>query len=277
MTPDRQFKLCANLPYNIATPVLSNLLSIEPWPVLMAATIQKELADRIVAGPRSKDYRALSIWIQSQCDVTLVRVMPPEAFWPRPKVHSAIVQIRPLPAKRDRIPDRGFFHDFVRAMFFHRRKFLRANLVSAFKERLTKEDLDGAMAELELHAESLRRGIDGRNDAAIERRRPPPPERTRRPPAERRGKVKPLPGSQPRETAAMKFVEMTGRTLKQIVTENEVRLAHLEAAGVIDEAIVRINEQGDIEIRRPEKWDVIGGLLGGFEDRIRSTTGLEWI
>jgi 16S rRNA (adenine1518-N6/adenine1519-N6)-dimethyltransferase len=130
------------------------LLSVDPWPVLMAATIQKELADRIVARPRSKDYGALSIWMQSQCDVELVRVMPPEAFWPRPKVHSAIVQIRPDPARRAQIPDPDFFHDFVRAMFFHRRKFLRANLVSAFKDRLSKEEADQSMAALELHGES---------------------------------------------------------------------------------------------------------------------------
>lgn len=153
-SPERRFKLCANLPYNIATPVLSNLLSVEPWPVLMVATIQKELADRIVARPRSKDYSALSIWIQSQCDVELVRVMPPEAFWPRPKVHSAIVAIRPDPQRRARLSDPEFFHDFVRAIFFHRRKFLRANLVSAFKDRLSKEEVDQAMAELGLHGES---------------------------------------------------------------------------------------------------------------------------
>jgi 16S rRNA (adenine1518-N6/adenine1519-N6)-dimethyltransferase len=152
--PGRRFKLCANLPYNIATPVLSNLLSIEPWPVLMAATIQKELADRIVASPRTKDYGALSLWMQSQCEVELVRIMPPEVFWPRPKVHSAIVQIRPIPEKRSRIPDPEFFHHFVRAMFFHRRKFLRANLVSAFKDRLSKEDADHAMVEVGLHGES---------------------------------------------------------------------------------------------------------------------------
>jgi 16S rRNA (adenine1518-N6/adenine1519-N6)-dimethyltransferase len=159
-SPGRRFKLVANLPYNIATPVLSNLLSVEPWPVLMAATIQKELADRIVAGPRTKDYGALSIWIQSQARVELVRVLPPEAFWPRPKVHSAIVQIRPDPQMRARIPDPEFFHRFVRAMFFHRRKFLRANLVSAFKDRLTKEELDAVSAQLELHGESRSEELD---------------------------------------------------------------------------------------------------------------------
>jgi hypothetical protein len=74
----------------------------------------------------------------------------------------------------------------------------------------------------------------------------------------------------------MKFVEMTGRTLKEILTEEEARKGELEAAGVTDETIVRVNEHGDIEIRRPDRWDIIGGLLGGFEDRIRRRTGMEW-
>ena len=88
LTMGRRFKLVSNLPYNIATPVLSNLLGEEAPPHSMTATIQKELADRIVAQPRSKDYGALSVWMQSQCDVELVRILPPTAFWPRPKVQS---------------------------------------------------------------------------------------------------------------------------------------------------------------------------------------------
>jgi 16S rRNA (adenine1518-N6/adenine1519-N6)-dimethyltransferase len=75
-------------------------------------------------------------------------------------VHSAIVQIRPDSQMRAGIPDPDFFHDFVRAMFFHRRKFLRANLVSAFKDRLSKEELDGVMAERQLHGESRSEELD---------------------------------------------------------------------------------------------------------------------
>ena len=63
----RMFKLVANLPYNVATPLISNLLLIDTPPSLMCVTIQKELADRIVAKPRSKNWGALSLWIQSQC------------------------------------------------------------------------------------------------------------------------------------------------------------------------------------------------------------------
>ncbi|NUQ63119.1 MAG: ribosomal RNA small subunit methyltransferase A [Pirellulales bacterium] len=148
--PDRQFKLVANLPYNIATPLLGNLLALDRPPASMTVTIQKELADRIAARPATKDYGALSIWIQSQCRVEIVRVMPPSAFWPRPKVHSAIVQIVLDPALRGRIPDRQFFHDFIRSMFFHRRKFLRSELLSAMKEQLDKPSVDRILDELGL-------------------------------------------------------------------------------------------------------------------------------
>ena len=116
----------------------------------MTVTIQKEVADRLTAVPSTKDYSALSIWVQSQCDVEVLRIMPPEVFWPRPKVHSAIVRIVPNAEKKAGIPDPDFFHSFVRSMFFHRRKFLRSELISAFKGQLDKPAVDGLMTELEL-------------------------------------------------------------------------------------------------------------------------------
>jgi 16S rRNA (adenine1518-N6/adenine1519-N6)-dimethyltransferase len=142
-----QFKLAANLPYNVATPILSNLLSVEPVPVSLTATIQKELADRIVAQPGTKDYSALSIWMQALCDIEIVRVMPPAVFWPRPKVHSAIIHIVPRPAKRARIADLVFFHTFVRSLFLHRRKFLRGVLIASQADRLDKAAIDDLLAE----------------------------------------------------------------------------------------------------------------------------------
>ena len=145
---DRRFKLVANLPYNIATPVVSNLLSTPRKPHSMTVTIQKELADRIVARPSTKDYGHLSIWIQSQCQTEIVRTMPPSVFWPRPKVDSAIIHIRVDEARRARIANRPFFHDFVRAMFFHRRKYLRSVMVSALKGRLDKHHVDQILSEL---------------------------------------------------------------------------------------------------------------------------------
>lgn len=147
--PGGRIKLVANLPYNVATPIISNLLDMEPWPTRMVTTIQRELAERITAAPRSKDYSALSIWIQAQCRAEIVRIMPPSVFWPRPKVESAILDIRPQKVLRDRIQDRAFFHQLVRGIFIHRRKFLRSALLSAIQDKLSKDAIDSILSELE--------------------------------------------------------------------------------------------------------------------------------
>lgn len=142
VSPQRRLKLVANLPYCIATPVISNLLATElPW-AAMVVTIQWELAERIRAKPGTGDYSALSVWIQSQCHVKVLRKLPPTVFWPRPQVDSAILQILPAAERREQIGDRAFFQDFVRRLFSQRRKFLRSVLVSMYREELTKSAID---------------------------------------------------------------------------------------------------------------------------------------
>ena len=74
----------------------------------------------------------------------------------------------------------------------------------------------------------------------------------------------------------MKFIEMTGKSLASIVKDDELHVKDLPGAGVSDATVVRVNQQGDIEVRLPEGWDVIGGLLGNFEERVRKETGLDW-
>src|SRR6476660_4471243 len=148
VAPNRRLKLVANLPYNIATPLLSNLLLSRHVPYSMTVTIQKELAERIIAPPSTKDYSALSVWMQSQCTAEIVRIMPPSVFWPAPKVSSAIVRITIDPARRAAIGDLPFFHQITKALFLHRRKFLRANVVAALKRHLNKEQVDLLLDEM---------------------------------------------------------------------------------------------------------------------------------
>ena len=74
----------------------------------------------------------------------------------------------------------------------------------------------------------------------------------------------------------MKFIEMTGATLEKVINDGELHSPDLTVAGVKTDSIVRVNQQGDIEVRRAHKWDVIGGLLGNFEERIKKTTGFDW-
>ena len=142
--------MVANLPYNVATPIIGNLLTADRPPEMMVTTIQKELAERIVAAPGTKDYGALSIWIQSQCRAEVLRILPPSVFWPRPKVSSAFVRLVLDQPLRERIGDRVFFHDFVRAMFRHRRKFLRTQLLLAAADRLDKPGVDAILKRLDL-------------------------------------------------------------------------------------------------------------------------------
>src|SRR3990172_10151931 len=108
-------------------------------PHSMVVTIQKELADRMSAVPSTKDYSALSVWMKSQCEVETVRVLAPSVFWPVPKVTSAIIRIVVDPEKRARIADLKYFHQFIKALFLHRRKFLRANVQAAMKRHLERE------------------------------------------------------------------------------------------------------------------------------------------
>jgi len=150
VAPSRRLKLVANLPYSIATPLISNLVASDLAWDMMVVTIQWELAERIRAKPGSEHYGALSVWLQSQCDVKVLKKLRPTVFWPRPQVDSAIVQIVPAPERREQIGDRAFFHDFIRRLFQQRRKFLRSVLGSMYRKELTRSEIDSLLEPLQL-------------------------------------------------------------------------------------------------------------------------------
>jgi 16S rRNA (adenine1518-N6/adenine1519-N6)-dimethyltransferase len=157
--PGRVFKLVANLPYNVATPIITNLLvHPELHPALMVVTIQRELAERMIAAPSSPPYGSLAILMQALAEVSIIRVLPPSVFWPRPKVESAVVMIRP-DSERCAGLDVAWFHDIVRKTFLHRRKNLRRVLADLWDERWTKAEVDAWLASLgfdgQIRAEAL--------------------------------------------------------------------------------------------------------------------------
>jgi len=128
-SPRGRLLLVANLPYCVATPVISNLLA-RPRPFDAAVvTVQREMAERMTAVAGTHSYNALSVWVGAQCRGEIVRVLPPSVFWPRPKVDSAIVRLDLEPERRAAIGDLARFHDFVRDVFCHRRKVLRGVLL----------------------------------------------------------------------------------------------------------------------------------------------------
>jgi 16S rRNA (adenine1518-N6/adenine1519-N6)-dimethyltransferase len=147
-----QFKLVANLPYVVATPVICNLLLEELNLERMVVTVQWEIAERMLAQPGVKAHGALSILVQSLADVEIVRSLGPTVFWPRPKVDSAIVKIVPNREKRDKVGDVNKFRAFLRDLYTHRRKNLRGALAGWPSGRRDKAEVDQKLADL---------GIDG--------------------------------------------------------------------------------------------------------------------
>ncbi|MBT4158498.1 MAG: ribosomal RNA small subunit methyltransferase A [Planctomycetaceae bacterium] len=124
-----RFLLVANLPYCVATPVISNLMLCRPF-ASATVTVQYEMAERMTALAGHHSYNALSVWIGSQCRSEIVRSLPPAAFWPRPKVDSAIVRLDLEEHRRSQVLDLPRFHTFLRNIFCHRRKVLRGVLIS---------------------------------------------------------------------------------------------------------------------------------------------------
>lgn len=119
-------KLVANLPYNIASPLIIELLI--GGTELLAFTVQKEVALRLVASPGSDDYGPLSIMAQMLAKVEILRTLGPRIFWPAPKIDSALVRMR----HEDRLgADARAFSRFVHAIFSYRRKTLRKALSQA--------------------------------------------------------------------------------------------------------------------------------------------------
>ena len=149
---DRRFKLVANLPYNAATPIIGNLLvHPELCPNRIVATIQYELAERMLAKADTDAYSALSVLIQAVSDASIVRTLSPGVFWPRPKVDSAVVCLVPNAAKRAQIGDLPWFHSVVRQIFLHRRKNLRRVVYSLWRPRWTdKAEVDALLDGLDL-------------------------------------------------------------------------------------------------------------------------------
>ena len=108
---DAELKLVANLPYSVATPVMSNLIATDlPW-TRMVVTIQLELGLRMRAQPGQSTYGSLSVWCQAHGKVEVLKKLGPTVFWPRPKVDSAVVRIVRDPEKEYRIGDKSAFHE----------------------------------------------------------------------------------------------------------------------------------------------------------------------
>ncbi|MEJ7746680.1 MAG: 16S rRNA (adenine(1518)-N(6)/adenine(1519)-N(6))-dimethyltransferase RsmA [Luteimonas sp.] len=118
-------RLVGNLPYNVSSPILFHALDHAAAVRDMHFMLQKEVVDRMAAGPGSKVYGRLSVMLQAYCEVTPLFDVAPAAFRPPPKVDSAVVRLVPRPAGRIGVDDPARLAAVVRAAFGQRRKTLR--------------------------------------------------------------------------------------------------------------------------------------------------------
>ena len=144
--------VCANLPYNITTPVLTALIESHRFDAI-TVMIQREVALRICAAPGTSDYGAVSIYCQYYTDPSLLFDVPPECFLPAPKVTSAVIRMVPRSAPPVEVCNEALFFRLVKAAFAQRRKTLLNALSAGFGSQIPKEELRLILEECALPAD----------------------------------------------------------------------------------------------------------------------------
>ena len=127
----RRVRIVANLPYYISSPIIERLLSLGRHLFDMTLMLQKEVAERITSGPGSRDYGYLSVMVQYYCEATKLFDVPPWAFTPAPKVHSAVINLMIRQSAPVKVENEARFFALVKAAFAQRRKTILNNLKAA--------------------------------------------------------------------------------------------------------------------------------------------------
>ena len=148
---DERLRIVGNLPYNISTPLLFHLLDQADCIEDMHFLLQREVVERMAAGPGSKTYGRLSVMLQARCRVESLFAIGAGAFRPAPKVESAFVRLQPKRRDAPRIDRPEWFGELVTHAFSQRRKTLRNSL----RELVTAEQLEAAGVDPKLRAERL--------------------------------------------------------------------------------------------------------------------------
>nr|WP_245328700.1 16S rRNA (adenine(1518)-N(6)/adenine(1519)-N(6))-dimethyltransferase RsmA [Lactobacillus colini] len=151
----KPIKIVANLPYYITTPIIFNLIQSDLDFVSLTLMMQKEVAERLVAHPKSKAYGPLTIAVQTRMNVELAEQVKNTSFMPRPKVDSAVVVLTPL-EDRFNISDYDYFDHVVKLSFAQRRKTLSNNLKPIIQDKDEREQVINTLGlDLRVRPEEL--------------------------------------------------------------------------------------------------------------------------
>ncbi len=146
----RPIKVAANLPYYITTPIVMKLLE-ERLPIdNITVMVQKEVAERMQAGPGSKDYGALSLAVQYYADAYIAANVPPNCFMPRPNVGSAVIRLTLHSEPPVKVRDEKLMFALIRASFNQRRKTLQNGINNSPELNFSKESVSSALQQMGL-------------------------------------------------------------------------------------------------------------------------------
>jgi 16S rRNA (adenine1518-N6/adenine1519-N6)-dimethyltransferase len=162
------FTVVGNVPYYITTPILFHTLR-PPLPVRCVFLVQREVAERIVSPPGSREYGALSVNVQAVAKAEIVRIVPPGAFSPPPKVESAVVRITPLETPIVAESEIESFRTFVLSVFGMRRKQIGTILRSVWS--LVAEDATRILADVGIDPKARPETLSPEQFAQLLRRR----------------------------------------------------------------------------------------------------------
>ena len=144
----KPIKVVANLPYYITTPIIMGLFESRVPLINITVMVQKEVADRMQAGPGTKDYGALSLAVQYYASPYIAANVPPNCFIPRPKVGSSVIRLTKHEKKPVNVDNEELFWKLIRASFNQRRKTLQNGLNNSPEITLTKETIAQAIESL---------------------------------------------------------------------------------------------------------------------------------
>lgn len=147
----KSVKVVANLPYYITTPIIMRFLEEVKGVDKMVFMVQKEVAERMVSGPGTKDYGALSVAVQFYSNPKIVFDVPPHCFIPQPEVHSTIIGLDILSEPPVEVADKNFYFKIVKASFGQRRKTLVNALSNSGFFNKNKEQIKQIIAEMGLN------------------------------------------------------------------------------------------------------------------------------
>ena len=152
MNEGRPVKVVANLPYYITTPIIMGLFESHVPVESITVMVQKEVAERMQAGPGTKDYGALSLAVQYYADPYIVANVPPNCFMPRPNVGSAVIRLQVHKNPDIRVKDESLMFRIIRASFNQRRKTLQNSLSHDPQLGISKEVVARILEEMGLSA-----------------------------------------------------------------------------------------------------------------------------